>query len=104
MQPWVGLGGHRPTHWGAMPGQSQLVFPHKKRVLLQTEIILSTPLDVKVLGWRGYAWSAVVMPVGRTTKFSNMTSEVEKLTLNSLATALVDIPAVSMPIAHSLKT
>jgi hypothetical protein len=28
---------------------------------------------------------------------------VEKLTLNSLATALVDIPAVSMPIAPSLK-
>jgi hypothetical protein len=27
---------------------------------------------------------------------------VEKLTLNSLATALVDIPAVSMPIACSL--
>jgi hypothetical protein len=27
---------------------------------------------------------------------------VEKLTLNSVATALVDIPAVSMPIAHSL--
>ena len=29
---------------------------------------------------------------------------VEKLTLNSLATALVDIPAVSMPIARYLKT
>ena len=29
---------------------------------------------------------------------------VEKLTLNYLATALVDIPAVSMPIAQSLKT
>jgi hypothetical protein len=29
---------------------------------------------------------------------------VEKLTLNYLATALVDIPAVSMPIARSLKT
>jgi hypothetical protein len=27
---------------------------------------------------------------------------VEKLTLNYLATALVDIPAISMPIAHSL--
>ena len=27
---------------------------------------------------------------------------VEKLTLNYLATALVDIPAASMPIAHSL--
>ncbi len=29
---------------------------------------------------------------------------VEKWTFNSQATALVDIPAVSMPIAHSLKT
>ena len=29
---------------------------------------------------------------------------VEKLIFNSLATALVDIPAVSMPIACSLKT
>ena len=29
---------------------------------------------------------------------------VEKLTFNSLAKALVDIPAVSMPIVHSLKT
>jgi hypothetical protein len=29
---------------------------------------------------------------------------VEKLTLNYLATALVDIPAISMPIASSLKT
>ena len=28
----------------------------------------------------------------------------EKLTLNSLATALLDILAVSVPIAHSLKT
>jgi hypothetical protein len=29
---------------------------------------------------------------------------IEKLTFNSLAIALVDIPAVSMPIAHTLKT
>jgi hypothetical protein len=29
---------------------------------------------------------------------------VEKLTYNYLATALGDIPAVNMPIAHSLKT
>jgi hypothetical protein len=29
---------------------------------------------------------------------------VEKLTLNSLAISLVDIPAVSMPIVSSLKT
>jgi hypothetical protein len=29
---------------------------------------------------------------------------VEKLTFNSLATALADILAVSMPIAHAIKT
>ena len=33
-----------------------------------------------------------------------MQFKLEKLTLNSVATALVDIRAVNMPIAHSLKT
>ncbi len=41
-------------------------------------------LDVEVLGWCGYTWYAVVR-------------------LNSRETALVDIPAVNMPIARSLE-
>ena len=61
--------------------------------------------DVEVLGWRGYTWSAVVRLFGRTAKFCKTTRlMVEKLTFNSLAIALVDIPAVSMPIAHSIIT
>jgi hypothetical protein len=58
---------------------------------------------VEVLGWRGYTCSVVVRPVGNIFKFSKPTL-FEKITLHSLATTLVDIPAVSITIARSLKT
>jgi hypothetical protein len=49
-----------------------------------------------------YTWSEVVRPVGHNAKFSEMTL-VEKLTFNYLATTLVGIPTVSMPVARSNK-
>ncbi len=66
-------------------------------------------LDVEVLGWCGYTWSGLRL-WGRLDVLPNSLKrlwrwlKVEKWTLNSRATALMDIPAVSMPIAHSLKT
>jgi hypothetical protein len=79
---WLGksaaMGGHRPTHLGVRPGQSDISFPHK-RALLQTEILLGTRSDnpageIAGSGGPGLAWlHMVVRLVERTTKFSKIT-------------------------------
>jgi hypothetical protein len=75
-------------------------FPETVSAQTQTIPLVKKP-DVEVLAWGGYACSGVARQVGRTDKFGKgcwWWLMVEKLTLNYMATALVDIPAVSMPI------
>ncbi len=48
-------------------------------------------LDVEVLGWCGYTWSAVVDVLTKSLKRLWRRLMVDKLTFNSWATALVDI-------------
>ncbi len=57
-------------------------------------------LNVEVLGWCGYMWSVAGWMYCQIL----WNAFRDGLTFNSRATALVDIPAVSMPIARSLKT
>ena len=62
--------GDRPTHWGARPSQSELVFSVLRFISCPSSWSQMIPQvkkpDVEALGWRGYTWSAVVRPVGRT--------------------------------------
>ncbi len=92
----------------------------RNSLLIQTDCCSSCPggwpqtilevkmLDVDVLGWCGYTvvcdlWGWLdVLP--NSLKLLWRWCMVEKWTLNSLATAQVDILTVSMPIARSLKT
>ena len=90
------------THWGARPSQSEWVFPHKRALLDRNTI--ENPVRQMWRSWAGMVTRGLwLRPGGCTAKFSKMTL-VEKLTFSYLATALLDIPAVSMPIAHSIKT
>ena len=57
---------------------------------------------MEVLGWGGYAWSAVLRLVGCTAKKMPLDTAYGRKTFSSRATALMDIPAVSMPIATSV--
>jgi hypothetical protein len=93
----------RPTHWGARPSQSEF-FPTKGHYYRQKYYSAHPhPSDHPTgeeagCGGPGLAWLCVVCSCE-----AGWTMLLEKLTLNSLETALVDIPTVSMPIAHSLK-
>ncbi len=61
-------------------------------------------LDVEVLGWCGYTWWGGLDVLPNSLKCLWRRLMVEKWTFNSQSTALVDITAVSLPIACSLKT
>ena len=64
-------------------------------------------LDAEVLGCCGYTCSVLVRPAGRPVMLSDTHLRrlmVEKWAFVSWATALVDIPAFSIPTAGSLKT
>ena len=87
-QPCVDLWGHRPTHLGDRLTHwvdNQSFSPQKGFITdrfhqLSEWLVSDNPAgvkepDVKVLGWRGFIWSAV----GRTAKFSTKFSTISHL-------------------------
>jgi hypothetical protein len=84
--------------WGQFFGCANAKFHQLSRSLFSDD-----PVGEEVLPWL----HVVCRPVGRTAKFSKRHWKrlmVEKWALNYLGTTLLVIPAVSIPIARSLKT
>ena len=96
MQPWVALGRHRPTHWGAWTSQSEIVSPHT-RASLQAQIHLCAPFprwqSHRRRSWMWRSWAGVVTDglhlwgqldvLQNSLKWRWRRLMVEKLTLNS---------------------
>ena len=89
--------------WGARHSQSEWGgFPTKGLYYRQNYSSVSSGGWFQ--SWRGYTLWCQLDILPKPLKWRWRQFMVEKWTLNSLATALVDIPAVSMTIAHSVNT
>ncbi len=92
----------------SFPETASDFFGYANRLLQQlSRWLVSDDLGGEYAGCGCYMWSVVVRPLEllpNSLKRLWRRFMVEKWTFDSWATALVDIPAVSMPIARSLKT
>ncbi len=101
-------------HWDSFWQFVQKLFGYANRLLQQLSRVAGLRRSWRWRCWMWRSWADVVTCGrrlwGRLDVLPNSPKRlwrqlmVEKLTFNSRATALVDIPAVSMPIACSLKT